>query len=207
MRDQRAEALAKILVNYSTRVQKGDVCVIQGTTAAEPLVQPVYEEMLRAGGLPVMQMTTNGAQAAFFEHASDDQLDCVPPPSEWAAEQADMRIAIMSDVNTRALSRVDPKKQARAQKARQRPDGGGHAALGRRRAPLVADAVPDAFVRVRGRHVAGGLRGLLLRRMPRHGRRPGHRLAAPVGPGEPSGRVDPGARGDPHPARRGPTSR
>jgi aminopeptidase len=119
MRDQRADALAKILVNYSTRVQKGDVCVIQGATAAEVLVQAVYEEILRAGGLPVMQMTTDGAQAAFFENASDDQLDWVPPPAQWAAEQADVRIAIMSDVNTRALSRVDPKKQARAQKARQ----------------------------------------------------------------------------------------
>jgi aminopeptidase len=119
MRDQRADALAKILVNYSTRVRKGDVCVIQGTTAAEPLVQAVYEEVLRAGGLPVLQMTTDGAQPAFFEIASNDQLDWVPPPARWAAEEADVRIAIMSDVNTRALSRVDPKKQARSQKARQ----------------------------------------------------------------------------------------
>ena len=71
MRDQRAEALAKILVQYSTRVQKGDVCVIQSTTAAEPLVQAIYEEVLRAGGLPVMQLTTSGAQAAFYELASD----------------------------------------------------------------------------------------------------------------------------------------
>jgi aminopeptidase len=118
MRDQRAEALAKILVNYSTRVQKGEVCVIQATTAAELLVQAVFEEVLRAGGQPIMQMTTNGAQAAFFELASNDQLDFVPPPSEWAAEQAETRIAIMSEVNSRALSRVDPKKQARAQKAR-----------------------------------------------------------------------------------------
>ena len=63
MRDQRAEALAQILVNYSTRVQPGDTCVVQATSAAEPLVQAVYEEVLRAGGLPVVQMTTNGAQA------------------------------------------------------------------------------------------------------------------------------------------------
>ena len=71
MRDQRAEALAQILVRYSTRVQKGDVCVIQSTTAAEPLVQAVYEEVLSAGGLPIMQLsTTDGAQAAFYELAA-----------------------------------------------------------------------------------------------------------------------------------------
>ena len=45
MRDSRAEALAQILVRYSTKVAEGDVCVIQSTTAAEVLVQagtPVF---------------------------------------------------------------------------------------------------------------------------------------------------------------------
>ena len=118
MRDQRAEALARILVRYSTRVQKGDVCVIQSTTAAEPLVQAVYEEVLRAGGLPVMQLATTGAQAAFYDLASDEQLTWIPPTATWVAESSDVRIAIMGDLNTRELSNADPKKQARAQKAR-----------------------------------------------------------------------------------------
>jgi aminopeptidase len=118
MRDQRAEALAQILVRYSTHVEKGDVCVIQSTTAAEALVQAVYEEVLRAGGLPIMQLTTSGAQAAFYDIASDEQLDWIPPTATWAAENADVRIAIMGDVNARELSRADPKKQARAQRAR-----------------------------------------------------------------------------------------
>ncbi|HLM10233.1 MAG TPA: aminopeptidase [Thermoleophilaceae bacterium] len=118
MRDHRAEALAQILVRYSTHVQEGDVCVIQSTSAAEVLVQAVYEEILRAGGLPVMMLSTTGAQTAFYDLARDDQLDWVPPPAEWAAQQADVRIAIMADVNARELSRADPKKQARTQKAR-----------------------------------------------------------------------------------------
>ena len=118
MRDQRAEALAQILVRYSTKVEKGDVCVVQSTTAAEPLVQAVYEEILRAGGLPVMLLTTTGAQAAFYDLASEEQLDWVAPTATWAAENADVRIAILGDVNSRELSNADPRKQARAQKAR-----------------------------------------------------------------------------------------
>jgi aminopeptidase len=118
MRDQRAEALAQILVRYSTRVEKGDVCVIQSTTTAEPLVQAVYEEVLKAGGLPVMQMTSEGAAAAFYSLASDEQLDWVAPTSTWAVEEADVRIAIMADANARELSGTDPKKQARSQQAR-----------------------------------------------------------------------------------------
>jgi aminopeptidase len=118
MRDHRADALAQILVQYSTRVQKGDVCVVQGTSGAEPLIQAVYEEILRAGGLPIVQMTPEQAQSAFFELAGDEQLDWVPPTATWAAENADVRIAILGDENTRALSQADPKKQARAQQAR-----------------------------------------------------------------------------------------
>ena len=119
MKDSRVEALAQILVRYSTRVQRGDVCVIQGTTTGEPLIQAVYEEVLRAGGLPVMQLTTEEAQAAFFDLASDEQLDWVQPPAEWTAEHADVRIVVMADANPRALSAVDPAKQARASRARQ----------------------------------------------------------------------------------------
>jgi aminopeptidase len=112
------EALAQILVRYSTKVQKGDVCVIQGTTTGEPLIQAVYEEVLRAGGLPVMQLTTEESQAAFFDLASDDQLDWIAPPAKWTAEESDVRIVIMADANPRALSNADPAKQARAQRAR-----------------------------------------------------------------------------------------
>ncbi len=118
VRDQRAEALAQILVRYSTKVKQGDVCVVQGTTAAEPLVLAVYEEVLRAGGLPILQMSPEDAMASFFALASDAQLDWIPPTTEWTTENADVRIVAMADENVRALSRVDPKKQARNQKAR-----------------------------------------------------------------------------------------
>jgi aminopeptidase len=118
VRDARADALAQILVRYSTRVGEGDVCVIQSTTPAEVLVQAVYEEVLRAGGRPILQLSTEGAQAAFFNLASDDQLDWVAPTSEWLVENADAHIGIMADVNSRELSGTDPKKQARVSKAR-----------------------------------------------------------------------------------------
>ena len=82
MRDQRAEALAQILVRYSTKVQEGDV--VRRSRAPRPpsrCVQAVYEEVLRAGGLPIVQLTPDGRRAAFYELASDDQLDWVPPPA------------------------------------------------------------------------------------------------------------------------------
>jgi aminopeptidase len=118
VRDQRADALAQILVRYSTEVRDGDVTVIQSTANAEPLVQAVYEEVLRAGGLPIVQLSTEGAAPAFYELANDVQLDWIPPTTQWVADNADVRIAIMADTNPRELSDVDPKLHARVQKAR-----------------------------------------------------------------------------------------
>ncbi len=112
------EALAQILVRYSTNVVEGDVCVIQGTTTAEPIVLAVYEEVLRAGGLPIVQMSPEESAASLFRLGSDAQLDWIPPTTEWMTENADVRIVAMADANVRALSGVDPKKQARHQQAR-----------------------------------------------------------------------------------------
>jgi aminopeptidase len=118
MRDPRVDNLAKILVRHSARVGGGDVCTIEGETAAEPLLQATYEEVLRAGGRPIMQVALEGQSAAFFDLASDEQLDWVSPTARWAVENADVRIAVMASQNTRALSRVDPDRQTRVQAAR-----------------------------------------------------------------------------------------
>jgi aminopeptidase len=117
LKDQRAEALARVLVQYSTGVKKGDTCVITGSSTAEPLALAVYEEVLRAGGHPVVTLSMEGQAPSFFNLASDAQLDWVSPPERWAAEEADVRIVLMADANTRALSGVDPARQTRRKAA------------------------------------------------------------------------------------------
>jgi len=118
MRDPRVEALAQILVNYSTGVQPGETCVIQTEVVAEPLAQAVYEEVLKAGGLPIVQLSLSQQAPAFYKYANDEQLAWIPPTAQWVAENIDNRIVIMADTNTRALSSVDPAKQSIVSKAR-----------------------------------------------------------------------------------------
>jgi aminopeptidase len=118
MRDPRVEALAQILVNYSTGVKPGETVVIQSEVVAEPLVQAVYEEVLKAGGLPIVQLSLSQQAPAFYKYANDEQLAWIPPTAQWVAENVDNRIVIMADTNTRALSSVDPSKQAIVSKAR-----------------------------------------------------------------------------------------
>jgi aminopeptidase len=117
MRDQRAEALARILVDYSCEVKEGDVCLVQGESAAEALLLPIYQDILERGGHPVVELTMEGQAPIFFRHASDAQIDWVAPPAEWGAAEADARFRVMADTNTRALSSVDPERQTRRQSA------------------------------------------------------------------------------------------
>ncbi len=119
MRDPRVTNLARILVEHSTKVGEGDVCTIEGESAAEPLLQAVYEEVLKAGGHPIVNMALEEQSSAYFKHASDSQLEWVSPVSKWAVENADVRIAAMASRNTRALSGVPPERQTRRQAAMQ----------------------------------------------------------------------------------------
>jgi aminopeptidase len=142
MRDQRAENLAKIIVQYSTKVKEGDVTVIRGASSAEPLILSIYEEVLRAGGLPILNMSPEEGTASFFQLASDKQLEWIAPTAEWTTENADVSIFVIADDNPRALSRVDPAKQARSAKARKH--------LG----DVQLKRVPNARPGRRGRYVA-----------------------------------------------------
>ena len=117
MRDPRVTNLAQILVGYSTAVKEGDTVAINGDSAAEPLLMAVYEEVLKAGGNPMLNMTADGQAAVYYEHASDDQLDWISPTSRWMAEECDVRIAIGASTNPRELSGVPPERQQRRAQA------------------------------------------------------------------------------------------
>ncbi len=117
MRDPRAEGLAKILVGYSTQVREGEVVSIDSENAAAPLVLAVYEEVLKAGANPILNVSVEGQSAAYFKYASDAQLDWISPVAEWMVEHADVRIAIGASTNTRELSAVPPQRQTRRQSA------------------------------------------------------------------------------------------
>src|SRR3954453_18153494 len=110
--DSRTEALAKILVGYSTAVKEGEVVAIDGESAAAPLLLAVYEEVLKAGANPILNVALEGQIAAYFKHASDAQLEWISPFAEWIVDHADVRIAIGASTNTRELSGVPPERQS-----------------------------------------------------------------------------------------------
>jgi aminopeptidase len=118
MRDSRVERLADILVGYSTAITEGDLVSIRGPYVAEPLMLALYQRCLARGAHPLLRASIPSAEYVFYRHASDAQLEHIWEPDRWLVEHLDVSFNIISDTNTRQLSRVDPDRQTIASKAR-----------------------------------------------------------------------------------------
>lgn len=118
MTDIRMERLARLLVNYSVSVQKGEWVGIATDANALPLARLVFREVLEAGGHPSLMFNDEAMQRDFFRRASDDQLDWMNPTQKLFMEQADCYINLRATSNTRAMTSIDAKRIQRAAAAR-----------------------------------------------------------------------------------------
>ena len=117
MPDPRIQKLADVLVNYSVAVRPKDRVAVMGSPAAEPLLEAVVVEILKAGGYPLSVVQLPGVGELMFRHASDDQLQHIPEPMKLVFESYDAVISLMSSVNTKAMSNVAPEKLVLANQA------------------------------------------------------------------------------------------
>jgi aminopeptidase len=115
--DRQIEKFAHILVDYSTQVKPGDRVAITTSTAAESLVQVLYGLILERGGYPHVLMDFADQDEIFYAHAKNEQLDYVPAFHKMAYESFDVLLKVRADTNTRALTNVDPARQARRNKS------------------------------------------------------------------------------------------
>lgn len=118
MRDPRINALARVLVEYSTGVKPGQLVRISGDPVGLPLIEAVYEQVLKAGGHPMVRLAPGTCTDLFYEHANEEQLQYVNPLALEEMKTIDVSIGLWADTNTKSLSRVDPKKQGMASSAR-----------------------------------------------------------------------------------------
>ncbi len=118
MADSRTEKLAKVLVNYSIHVKKGDWVRIEGASVAEDLIRAAYVEILVAGGNPMTRVSLPGLAYEFYQHASSAQLTFIPPTHDLETDELDASLSIWGGWNSKELTGVDPKKIAEAQASR-----------------------------------------------------------------------------------------
>ena len=122
MADTRVTKFANVLVQHSARVASGDRILLEGTTAAEPLLRELYIQILEKGGHPHLMVALPGTMPfsqdeMYLTYAKDTQLDFVPTFYKMAYEQFEGRIRIHSATNTKGTSNIDPAKIQRRGKA------------------------------------------------------------------------------------------
>jgi aminopeptidase len=120
--DIRVQNFARILVEHSTRIQPGDRVLIEGTTAAEPLIRELFIRILEKGGHPHPMVALPGMMPfsqdeMYVTYAKDTQLDFVPTFYKLAYDQFESRIRIHSSTNTRGTSGIEPAKIQRRNRA------------------------------------------------------------------------------------------
>jgi aminopeptidase len=111
MTDIRAEKLADILVDYSVEVRKGDLVTIRGAYVAEPLLLALYQRCLEREAYPMLRPTIPRAEPLFYRFAKDHQLEFIWETDRWLTENLTASFSIISDMNTRQLSRIPPERQ------------------------------------------------------------------------------------------------
>src|SRR5919202_6713046 len=118
MKDARAERLAEILVDYSCEVGKDDLVLIRGSYVAEPLMLALYQRCLEAGAHPMLRAGLPAAEPLFYRFAQDHQLEYIWETERWLNDNLDVSYYILSESNTRQLSKVDPERMNVARRAR-----------------------------------------------------------------------------------------
>lgn len=118
MHDPRLDQLARVLVHYSTVVQRDDLVLISGAAITEPGVAAVCREVLAAGGHPWPRLTSERCRELMLKHGREAQLTHTSPFEKYAMGRCNVFIHFWGEENTRSLSNVDPAKQALLSKGR-----------------------------------------------------------------------------------------
>jgi aminopeptidase len=118
MADPRLTNLARILVEHSTKVKKGDRVAVLTQPVAMPLVEAVYSEVLKAGGFPYVQLgglrsrvETEALEYLLYTEGSEEQIKHVNLFEKQIREQFDVMLVLYSQTNTRGMSNISPEAQ------------------------------------------------------------------------------------------------
>lgn len=73
MKDERLEKLADVLVNYSTKVKKGDRVAISAEDAALPFIKAVARAAVKAGALVEYYIDVPDVDAELLKNGTEEQ--------------------------------------------------------------------------------------------------------------------------------------
>lgn len=102
---------AKLLVDYSLEIKKGEKLYVRSTTLAEPLVREVYREAVIRGAHVEVDLAFRGKNRIFLENASPEQISQTPYSYQHAIEKFDAYLMIRAPYNLKEDQNIDNEKR------------------------------------------------------------------------------------------------
>lgn len=118
MADVRIERLADLVISYSLGVKKNELVQIAGDVSAEPFIRETIRLALNKGAHVMTRVGFPWQDEMFFKTASDSQLEYINPVLKFQVEHIKHFLGIVCSSNSKRLTRVEPEKMAKANRAR-----------------------------------------------------------------------------------------
>ena len=109
--DTRIEEHAKILVEWSTEVKRGDMVAILTSPNGYDLALATVKQVARAGGRPFVALWTDEIARAFYDGADDETIQLFPKHMLAMIESIDVMISINAPENTKTLAGISSERQ------------------------------------------------------------------------------------------------
>ena len=111
--DPRYDQLAKILVDYSTKTQKGDnVLIHMKEPESFPLVKAIYKQSILKGAFPEVYFSSTYLTRDRLKYGSEDQIKYIPKIDEASIDWADVWFGIRAVKNPYELKDIEAWKSA-----------------------------------------------------------------------------------------------
>src|SRR6266850_8590556 len=108
MHDLRFDKLAKLLVQYSTRLKRNETVLIEGFDIPDEMMIALIRAARKAGGVPFAQTYHARVNRALALEASDRQLNLIASHELARMKKMDVYIAVRGSNNITELSDVPP---------------------------------------------------------------------------------------------------
>lgn len=110
MADQRLNKLAKLLVNYSTEVKKGEFVFVSCNEVASPWMAEVVKEAVKAGAHVETTMSCEEAGEMRLKYSTEEQLKEGNLIMETVLEKADVWLSAWGSRNLKGYTNIDSEK-------------------------------------------------------------------------------------------------
>ncbi len=110
MTDPRLNKLAKLLVNYSTKVKPGEYVFVRSDEAALPWLKEVVKEAVKAGAHVEYQLISEDVAETIMKHSTEEQLKEQNHLLTKVLEKADVWLTAWGGRNTRSMSAISGNK-------------------------------------------------------------------------------------------------